>query len=282
MNLYDNIILVSDFDGTFYTRNTDGLNRNIEAIEAFKRQGGSFTLATGRTDGTLTQLFPRITTLVNAPCIMGNGTYLYDYSTGKRILDLFLNPEHILELLNIVHSEYPEVGIRITRSDNSFLTPRINESVNMDIGGEVNVTILEKPLEQLNDEDKYGWNKVVLSCHSSGEILDKVRERCGGCDTSDINFMRSWSTLLEITPPNGTKGHMLSELKKAMGRTGSIVVAVGDYENDENMLRRADIAAAPANATPNIKSLASIHACDCDEGAIADVIEILKDCKTDK
>ncbi|MHC1694467.1 MAG: HAD hydrolase family protein [Eubacteriales bacterium] len=282
MNLYDNIILVSDFDGTFYTRYTEGLNRNIEAIEKFKSMGGLFTLATGRTDSTLTQLFPRISTLVNAPCIMGNGTYLYDYPTGKRILDLFLESESVMRLLTLVHSEYPEIGIRITRSDNSFLTPRINESVKMDIGGEVNVTIHEKPIEHFNDEDKYGWNKIVLSSHGSGEVLDEVRARCCGCDVSDINFMRSWSTLLEITPQNGTKGHMLTELKKITGRPDAIIVAVGDYENDENMLKLADIAAAPANATPQIKAIASIHACGCDEGAIADVINILKDYKFGK
>jgi len=48
MGKFDKVIIVSDIDGTFLGKNGRIVPENIEAIEYFKREGGSFTVATGR------------------------------------------------------------------------------------------------------------------------------------------------------------------------------------------------------------------------------------------
>ena len=56
--------------------------------------------------------------------------------------------------------------------------------------------------------------------------------------------------------PNGVnKGEALAYLKALPAFHGRITVAFGDYWNDEEMLRAADIPVCPENAEPALKAL---------------------------
>ena len=50
-------------------------------------------------------------------------------------------------------------------------------------------------------------------------------------------------------------------------------MAIGDYYNDMELLRTADISAAPANALPEVRETADHIVCSNNEGAVADLIE---------
>ncbi len=45
---FDNVIIMTDIDGTLVTDQKKILDRDMEAINRFRRGGGTFTLATGR------------------------------------------------------------------------------------------------------------------------------------------------------------------------------------------------------------------------------------------
>ena len=53
------------------------------------------------------------------------------------------------------------------------------------------------------------------------------------------------------------------------------IIAVGDYENDIEMLKAADIAACPDNAMESVRNICDIKLCHHDMGAIAQLINIL-------
>ena len=89
--------------------------------------------------------------------------------------------------------------------------------------------------------------------------------------------MKSCPTIYEFNDKSATKGTALVRLKKLLIDTGRAseklkVYAVGDYENDLDMLRHADVPCCPANAIDAVKKVAKLHVCHCDDGAIADVI----------
>lgn len=44
---FDNVVIVSDIDGTFLGAGGKLVERNLTAIRAFQRAGGRFTFATG-------------------------------------------------------------------------------------------------------------------------------------------------------------------------------------------------------------------------------------------
>ena len=70
---------------------------------------------------------------------------------------------------------------------------------------------------------------------------------------------------------NGIRKAM--ELAKLEGKT---LVCIGDFYNDESMLRIADIPACPSNAPDGIKTLCKMITCDNNEGALGDLIERLE------
>ena len=71
------------------------------------------------------------------------------------------------------------------------------------------------------------------------------------------------------------KGTGIRRALAAAGLEGRTLVCIGDYFNDEAMLRQADIAACPANAAQGIREMCQIITCSNNEGALADLLEQL-------
>ena len=89
MGKFTGILLVSDFDGTFYNGINDGYKKNLAEIERFKSCGGLFAFATGRDYYSLLRLEPNAGNIANAPIILANGSRLYDARTKEYILNLY-------------------------------------------------------------------------------------------------------------------------------------------------------------------------------------------------
>ena len=82
---FDNKLIVSDLDGTFFDSEVGIVRVNVDAINYFKENGGFFTFATGRNELTLE---PDVIKLVNAPIICCNGSYLYDPESNRRLREI--------------------------------------------------------------------------------------------------------------------------------------------------------------------------------------------------
>ena len=81
--------------------------------------------------------------------------------------------------------------------------------------------------------------------------------------------------MFEIQAPGTDKAVHIPFLREyARKKNGKKVFlfAAGDYENDLDMLRSADIAACPANAIDIIKEAADVQLCDHNDGCIADLV----------
>lgn len=264
--IFSNIMIISDLDGTFY-RTTGGVpEKNLEAVEHFKKNGGFFTIASGRTPcamGYDTELFAPLT---NAPAVLCNGAYLYDFNTGERISQVELNYEKAVELARAVHREFPHVFARISIGGNEF---RLVEGCDFDcVDGKYSVTG-PKSIE-ISD-----WTRI--SFDTDRESADAIRERFEDEYKEYFAFMKACHEIYEFQDICGTKGQGLDRLREHMQSLGLTseslkVYAVGDFENDLDLLAHADVAACPANAIDSVKAIASVHLCHCNDGAIADLI----------
>ena len=60
------------------------------------------------------------------------------------------------------------------------------------------------------------------------------------------------------------------------GLEGYRIVAMGDYDNDMEMLRLADVSACPCNAQSCVRDICDIVTeSDCEGGSVADVIDMV-------
>ena len=94
---------------------------------------------------------------------------------------------------------------------------------------------------------------------------------------SDFEWVRSDWHYFEILPKGCNKGKLLKKIAEMYNCRVS--VAVGDNNNDAQMIEQADISFAVSNASTLVKSLATHQTVSNEEHAIAKVIEELEKMK---
>ena len=87
-------------------------------------------------------------------------------------------------------------------------------------------------------------------------------------------FVSSWPLSLEILSKKNGKGYALRRVAKSL--EARLSIGVGDFENDEQMIRMADIGYAVANASDELKAIADRITVDVHNGAIAHIINELE------
>ena len=280
MKKFSNIIIVSDLDGTFFSKVAKTYDENIRAIERFKSEGGIFTFATGRDHYSLLTVIPEAEKIVNAPIIIANGARLYDKEKKEYLYTFTLNMPLFSEFWKIVCAKYPEIGMRFS-CEKGIVMPVFNEIMQDDFKEMAlkNITYREMPLKELTESGEDVYKCVIVH---TPEILDDVR-RIGKSFEKDINrdlfFSKSYLRGLEVVDKKSSKGEMALRLKKYVSGERfkeSKLFAIGDYDNDISMLELADYGAAPENALDHVKKLAKILTVRCDDGAIADLIDIIE------
>ncbi|MBQ3099379.1 MAG: HAD-IIB family hydrolase [Clostridia bacterium] len=244
------LVIVTDMDGTLL--NSDGYvpRVNLEAIEIFKEAGGRFTLASGRYGKALDRLFPEYREYVNAPAILCNGAQLCDVAMGEIIREVKRSAVEVIPMLYDLEKRFPKLEIH----------PIIK-------CGETGKSI---ELSELTEDDE--CLKIVTGAEP--ELLDRVREYFLDNYANNWSESKSCKHLLEFLIPNATKGSALSYLRDHLKNIDGEckIIAVGDYENDIDMLLAADIAACPENAVDSVKSISKLQLCHHNDGCIADLI----------
>ena len=116
MGIFDGCLLACDIDGTLVENGW--INpENIEKIEFFTRQGGAFSLSTGRSIGAVSDVISQISNL--SPCVVANGCMIYDYAKKETIYENTINPNDY-HLINIINNSGIDVGIEIHSRENVY------------------------------------------------------------------------------------------------------------------------------------------------------------------
>ncbi|MBO4298421.1 MAG: HAD hydrolase family protein [Clostridia bacterium] len=265
MGLFDGIIIVSDIDGTFLGRQGRLVPENLERIRRFQRGGGRFTIATGREYFIVYPSVPQVEEICNCPAIACNGAYIYDYHAHEKLVETFLEDGPLLPVIRAVGDACPRAGFRVDMLD-CYFVERIYKEFEW-----VRDLYPDKarvmPLEEM---PRGCWHKVAFD--GPPDEIDRAEAMLRARLDARYNCIRSGADIAEIQSAAATKGKMLARLKELSG--GRVLYAIGDYDNDYDMLVSADRCAVPANGLDKLKVIpGAIQVCDHDEGAIADLID---------
>ncbi len=250
MGRYSGILLMSDFDGTLFADQTIS-RENCEAIRRFQSEGGLFSLCSGRPPHWLTQWKDYF--VPNTWSVMLNGTLFCDMSTGATAFEKTLD-DSVTDFANEMRLACPKLDFIRFHDRDSF--------VNMPIDSPIDRSVLPSPL-------------FKLIFHSPAELSDEYSSYIKAAAAPRYIVSRSWINGIELQAAGSGKGEAVATFKKLLGDRAATVVAAGDYENDIDMLRAADIGYAVANALPSVKAAADRITVDCRENAIAKIIEDL-------
>ena len=226
------IILFADIDGTLVGKDMMISLSDEAALKKFMACGNFFTLATGR--GRTNAEFHISTLKTNFPAIFANGALLYDRSKTEVIVQYEMSTGDLGELFGIMKEFYPEIMIQIYTADAIYL-------------------ITDNPAEDPRVENHQPYQRVTFS-ELEGSACNKVLfgmqdENCDeGRDLAELyvkahlmhlRVVKSQSKYLELTPMEVSKGNMLEYVK---AHTDAVIAVAGDYYNDIEMMRVADIA----------------------------------------
>ncbi|MBO5873025.1 MAG: HAD-IIB family hydrolase [Clostridia bacterium] len=274
MAIFDNCVLASDIDGTLVDSGFIS-PRNLEAIDFFRKNGGTFIISTGRSATALGQVFRLMDKSIVGPSVVLNGGMIYDFSKNKAIYAKVLD-EETKALASFVKANYSDVGIEVHSNTEVY-------SVNATFETEFHedYELLEREYVTVDEIIDKPWNKVLYTFKSEEErqvlkrqLIEMAKGRCVFVET-EINFEGRHHLYLEQLPLGTSKGNALRELRKILSiRDGGLFV-IGDYYNDVAMLKEGDIASTPSGAPEELKKMANFVGGSCREGAVADFIEYL-------
>lgn len=239
-------LLVSDMDGTLLDEEGRISEENREAIAWFCRQGGRFTLATGRMEAAVVPYLNRVG--VNAPLIVYNGARIVDMRTREVLWEAFL-PFEAYELVEAVRQAFPGVNTVLYHRGVAYAYPytaRVGAHERKD-------GVACAPLDRLADLAPGLLTKVLWIIEPERiEALKRWVEEQG----LDVQIIQSDVDYLECVPQGATKGDSLARLAERLDLPLSAVAAIGDNLNDYEMIRRAGFGVAVGNAHPKLKEVA--------------------------
>ena len=251
MGKYDGILIMSDYDGTLTSRASTVSEENRRAVEYFQSEGGIFSIASGRLGEFVAEIGRQVP--LNGYSVVINGTLICEPDAKKYLYEHPLDREKMIGFAKKICNACPK------RDHMRFVTKEDTYHIKPD-------TDIEEVLK--DKEGPFYKFLCVTPAEHSDEYFAKIREQAG----EDFYVSRSWVNGIEIQPAGTTKGDAIARLKELYGGRVHTVIAVGDYENDIDMIKKADIGYAVANAVPALKAVADRITVSCTEHAIAAII----------
>lgn len=278
MGKFEGVLLASDFDNTLV--HTQGAldagtteippmcARNREALDYFTRNGGYFSVSTGRALPAFARYASGLP--INAPCIIANGAGLYDFRTGEYVETAFLDARtrtHVATLLE----RFPDLPFEIYHVDRRIHAMHPNRYI------EAHEHLTRAKTVTVEDFAEVDFPLVKLLFEDERKALDEIYAFIRAQDWSkNYELIYSADNLLEMTAKGATKGEMVLRLARRLGVERQDLYCIGDHSNDISMAEVSSARFAPENAIAEMKALPGMRIVShCADGAIADVVEIL-------
>ena len=255
-----NIFLITDMDGTLLPENKILSDRDKSAIKRFRKDGGKFTIATGRTLQSALKYIKELE--IDLPVILYNGSLIYDVMFTDELPDC--SKEIAAELFKFMENP----GGEVLRLDNIYVV--CNNEYEKE---HTRICQVEPAYATLDSVPSGGWFKILFAAEPSQitKLGEYVKTR-----NFPVDFVRSHDIFIEMLPKGSSKGAALKEYIKLLNMENYTVIAAGDYNNDIEMLQFADFGTATANAQQDVKDIADITLKNSsDENAIAELIDMI-------
>jgi len=264
MKKFENLLFVTDLDGTLLRHDKSISKENLDAIEYFKSEGGLFTFITGRMPDASADVYTTLDPNIPFGCINGGG--LYDHRKMEYLWMASL-PDEAMELVAYIDREMPEVGIQLNTSKHIYFNKDNSAMVEFRrVTGLPNIACHYS-------EVKEPVAKVIFADDDESALMEVKRLLDGHPLAPKFTFIRSERTLYEILPLGISKATSLTKLCELLSLDIKRTLAVGDYDNDIGMIKTAGLGIAVANASDNAKAAADHITVGVNDHAIAKIIE---------
>ena len=240
-------LLVLDLDGTLLY---DDLELDPAQVNAFHRameRGLTITVATGRMPRAAARYVAQLQ--ITAPVILYNGALVRDPVTERDLLSLEIPPGLPWKIYqSFAHAPVHPLFYRDDRLYCLGVTPPIAAYCR------------ERRLtpDTVTDPEPFLRLGSFVKCLFIGRPADlgPLREEIASQLGTEARLVHSRPDQLDLLPAAASKGAALRFLARHLGIPLSRVIAVGDEENDLEMLRESGLGIAMAHAPEEVRAAA--------------------------
>ncbi|GAB1410860.1 hypothetical protein MASR1M90_20140 [Desulfovibrionales bacterium] len=253
--------IFSDVDNTLVRPGDAVPERIVHAVQAYVRQGGKFSLATGKHPDSILGLIHELD-LADLPHIAVNGTCLVHKSTYRLLAHL---PESVryladrLEAMGFPVVLYRFGGIEAGRHWTDALSDLFEKYGEARPATRTQPGPLLKILCIVKDDDE----------QRERSLRELAKEFNTDCCRSDTQF-------LEFLPPEASKGIALRTVLQEAQWPLLHSIAVGDSENDAPMFAQCGMCAAVANASASTVRGADWILPACHASGVTDMLDAIR------
>ena len=268
--------IASDVDGTLLSHNhtlhpvtRQAVQRAVEAALSPLHPLQHFFLATGKTRaGALHSLGPGMATLLRdgAPGVYIQGVYCIGVD-GRVVWEQKLSRVAVEQAHTLTRRH--GLGLIAYDGDSLYASASSNETYVCDLAEKYG----EPRPERLEDLDSYanGFHKLLILAHDPTYLSETVRPELQAlADALNCVVTQAIPTMLELLPAGCSKAAGVERLCESLNLDLSTqVCAIGDAENDLEMLQRAAVGVAVGNAASLVQEAADVvvHETNSEGGA---------------
>jgi Cof subfamily protein (haloacid dehalogenase superfamily) len=260
-------LIVLDLDGTLLNSQHQISEKTAAAIGKAQSQGVQIMLATGKTRYSGEHIIKRFNLTTHGIYLQGASVHLHD---GGIHANTTLSPEVARRIITFAEDRGFDVaaysGQRILSRTVSPGAKELHELYHEPLPEAVG------PLQNVASGTPI--NKLLLIKQNDPRKIRALRWQLSmQLNPKEAHMTQALPDMLEILPPNISKGGALKSLLKDLGIKPEEVMAMGDAENDLEMIELVGIGIAMGNAVDKLKDAADYVVASNDEDGVAEAIE---------
>ncbi|KAL6216517.1 hypothetical protein ACLB2K_009740 [Fragaria x ananassa] len=262
-----------DMDGTLLNSKTQISSTTAKALKEVSSRGVKIVIATGKTRSAVINVFKMVDLagkdgIVSefSPGVFCQGLLVYG-KQGREIFKGNLDPNVCREAcLYSWENRIPLIAYSEDRCFTLFDHPLVDSlhTVYHEPKGEIMPSV--EHLLAAGDIQK------VIFMDTAEGVATTLRPYWSGAIRDRAAVVQAQPDMLEIVPPGTSKGSGVKLLLDHLGVTPKEIMAIGDGENDIEMLELASLGIALSNGSEKTKAVANLIGASNDEDGAADAI----------
>ncbi len=253
-----NMLLFTDLDGTLLTHDKRISDESVAAISRLRAHGGDVTVATGRSVESARRYVDMAG--ITLPVIVYNGVMIYDYKSEKTLWNDMLT-DKAFNYVKIIKDRFSNVGIEVLRNDKIYVI-----ASNRHVKEHIEIEMLEYVSCELSETPK-NWFKVLMALDECD--IPTLAEFINEQGFEDVYCIQTSRNYFEMLPKGSSKGNAMKILCSLLGKDIKDTAAIGDYNNDCEMIEYSRVGGAMGSAPDSVKSVSDVICPDCEQNGFA-------------
>ena len=239
-------MVVTDIDGTILKKDFTISNNVINTIKKLTQNNIKVVLATGRMYCAAVKIANMLD--INTPLICYQGALIKNFYNNDNTLYIDpVKPNLAFEILNVLKTK--NIHTNLYLNDRLFC-----ENDNQIIKDYTNKRLI--PYSEVNK---------ILAIDNDSQVIENLTSELKNKYNDSLYVVRSTKNFCEISSKNSNKGLAVKFLANLFKINKNEILAIGDEDNDIDLLKSADYKIAMGNASEKLKANADFITKSIDE-----------------